>query len=151
MTAFLDITRHIEAVCKQEPALAGGDVVRSRLLKLAEDSPAGIRIFPQGADGKAAAVRGGHHSWQYEIAVECYARAPASGANAGDAEAEADALVAQVWARLAQAAPPAGVQSLLNEPRLAFSVIESETPMCLVTLTFGVALSTVNATLTPWS
>ena len=151
MTAFLDITRHVEAVCLQAPALAAGDVVRSRLVKLAEDSQAGIRIFPQAADGKAAAVRGGFHSWQFEVAVECYARAPATGANAGDAEAEADALVAQVWARLAQATAPAGVQSVLNDPRLSFAVVEGETPMSLATLTFSVQVSTRNDTLAPWS
>lgn len=151
MTAFLDVTRYIESLLRQAPALADGDIERSKLRLVAPTSVRALRIFPQQAEGQAAAVRGGWHSWSFDITVECLVRQPLSGANAGDVEAEADALLQAVWQRIAAAAPPAGVHSLLDRPRVSWEFLDADTPLGLAALSFGVQLSATNQTLESWS
>jgi hypothetical protein len=149
--AFLTVSQFVETTLKEEPALAAGDIQRSRERRVALDSDAALRIYPQNATGQAAAVRGGFHRWDFEISVECLVRAPLAGADAGDAEAAAAVLVQAVWQRLAAAAPPVGVQSLLNQPRVQWEPIDGgDRAQCCATLTFSVGLSTNNQTLALW-
>lgn len=150
MSAFLTVTQHIEALLLQAPALAAGDIERSKARRMALESDAALRIYPQAADGTAAAVRGGFHRFAFEVTVECLARASLTGPDAGDAEAAADALLQAVWQRLAAAAPPAGVHSLLNRPRINWETGDGERPLAVAVFTFGVDLSTHNQTLALW-
>lgn len=150
-TAFLAVTQYVEALLRQAPALAAGDIERSKERRMALESQAALRIYPLNADGRAAAVRGGFHAFTFDLAVECLARAPLEGAGAGDAEAAADALLQAVWARLAAATPPAGVHSLLNRPRLTWSPGDGEVPVIVATFIFSVDLSAHNQTLALWS
>lgn len=151
MTGFLSITQYIEGLLLQAPALAAGDIERSKERRMALDSSAALRIFPLNADGRAAAVRGGFHTFIFDVSVECLARATTTGVDAGDAEAAADALLQAVWQRLAAATAPVGVQSLLTRPRIAWEFGEGERPLAAVVLTFSVELSTHNQTLALWS
>jgi hypothetical protein len=149
--AFLTVSRYVEDTLRAAPALAAGDIQRSRERRVVADSDAAVRIYPQNAAGQAAAVRGGFHRWEFELSVECLVRAPLAGADAGDAEAAAAVLVQAVWQRLAAAVPPAGVQSLLNNPRLQWEPVDGgERAQCCATLTFSVELSTNNQTLALW-
>lgn len=146
MTAFLDVTKFIEAQLKAAPAVAD-DIARSRGTRAERDSATAVRLYPITSDGRAAAVRGGFHAFTFDVTLDLYARAPLSGPNKGDGEAEVDELLARVWARLTGAEPPAGVQNLVRNPRLAWELTEGEVPLHAVRLTVAVELSTANATL----
>lgn len=150
-TAFLTITRWVEATLKAAPAIAGGDIERNRERRIAESSDAAVRIYSQNADGTAAAVRGGFYRFNFDINLDCYARAALSGADAGDIEAAVDAVVQAVWQRLASATPPAGVDTALSRPRLGWDRVEADRPAGQVTLTVTVGASVNNQTLELWS
>ena len=150
MSGFLAVTQFVEQLLRQAPALAP-DIERSRSLRVEDGTLTALRVYPNNADGVAAAVRGGFHRWVFEITVDCYARAAVEGALAGDAEAAADALLTAVWQRLAAAAAPAGVASLLERPRVAWEFAETDRALACARLTFSVGLSTHNQTLAPWS
>lgn len=150
-TAFLAITRWVEDTLRAAPALAGGDIERSRERRVSEDSDAAVRIYPQSADGSAAAVRGGYHRFTFDISVECYARAALTGADAGDVEAACDALLQAAWQRLVAAAPPVGVDTAVARPRLGWERVEASRPAGMATLTLSVGASVNNQTLALWS
>lgn len=149
-SAFLTVTQAVQALLAQAPAVAA-DIERSRDKRVAPETAAALRIYPVNADGQAAAVRGGFHRWTFDVTVDCYARAALSGALAGDAEAAADALLQAVWQRLAAGPAPAGVSSLVKQPRIAWEFIEADTGLACARLTFAVDLSTNNQTLALWS
>lgn len=146
MSAFLEVTKFIEAQLKAAPAVAE-DVVRSRALRAERDVATAVRIYPITTDGQAAVVTNGWHTFTFDVTLDLYARAPLAGANTGDAEAECDALLDRVWARLAGAAAPGGVMNLLRRPRLAWEQLEGETPLQCIRLTVAVECSTTNDTL----
>lgn len=150
-TAFLAISRWVESVLAADPPLAGGDIERSRERRVKTASDAAIRIYPQSADGQAAAVRGGFHRFQFDINVECYARAAYTGTDAADVEAAVDALLQAAWQRLAAATPPAGVDTALARPRLNWELVEADRPLGVATLSVTVGASVNNQTLALWS
>jgi hypothetical protein len=150
MSGFLSVTQFIEQQLAQAPAVAG-EVVRSKGNLVELDRDTAVRVYPTNADGQAAAIRGGWHSFLFDVTVDCYARAPLEGANAGDAEAAADAVLTAVWQRIAGATPPAGVANLLSRPRVAWEFTAGDRQLACARLTFAVDLSTANQTLALWS
>lgn len=150
MTAFLDVTKFIEQLLAQAPAVAD-EIVRTKSNRVEDEVETSVRIYPTNADGQAAAIRGGWHTFLYDVTVDCYARAPLAGANAGDAEAAADAVLAAVWQRVAGGTPPAGVANLLSRPRIAWEFTAADRQLACARLTFAVDLSTNNQTLALWS
>jgi hypothetical protein len=149
-TGFFTTTLWIEQLLRQAPALAL-DIERSREKRVEPTVDSALRIYPENADGQAAAVRGGFHRFAFDVTVDCYARAPVEGTDAGDVEKAADTLLQAVLQRLATAAAPAGVSSLLERPRMAWNFIEADRPLGCIRLTFGVGLATHNQTFASWS
>ena len=150
MSAFLTVTQFIESQLAQAPAVAD-EVVRTKDNRVETEVETSARIYPTTADGQAAAVRGGWHTFSFDVTVDCYARAPLEGALAGDAEAAADVVLTAVFQRLAGATPPAGVANLVGRPRIAWEFIAGDRQLACARLTVAVDLSTNNQTLALWS
>lgn len=150
MSGFLSVTQFIEQQLAQAPAVAD-EVIRTKSTRVEGEVETSVRIYPTSADGQAHAIRGGWHGFVFDVTVDCYARAPLEGANAGDAEAVADGVLTAVWQRIAGATPPAGVANLLSRPRVAWEFVAGDRQLACARLTFAVDLSTNNQTLALWS
>nr|WP_314606559.1 hypothetical protein [uncultured Janthinobacterium sp.] len=129
-----------------EPALAGGRIYRSRARPLGVDQSSGLVVRIERSTSTLAQILGGPTTWATLINVECYARA--TGA---EPDAVADALLVDVFDRLALAPTLAGA-AMSFEPlpgdTLSWEVDELDSKITCITAKFVVMHQTKGRTLT---
>lgn len=122
MTAYLDYTAAIAALLLASPALAGGYVKPGELALLPAEQAQGIFINPGRSTGANQVLEGGVNRWQTSIVVSMAARAAD-----GQTRLQAiDALLALVYARLAEAVAPFGALPWTFAPDIAFDFDEAD-------------------------
>lgn len=120
MSAFLALRDAAVAALLQAPAIAGGYVKAGRGSPLPAEKTAGVFVRLGRNPSAAPFVGDERHDWETELIVRLVARA----APGGDGEAAVDALLDQVYARLAAATPYANADAWTVAPGLAYDVDE---------------------------
>lgn len=132
MTAFVQIQAAIVGALLQAPALADGRVHSNRMRPVAQQHSSYIVVRTDECVATEAVL--GYYDWQTVYVVEVYARA-ASGA--ADPIETVDALLAQVWERLAAAAPTGlGVMQLVPRPAVDWQSQDLDTTVACAVLRF---------------
>ena len=139
----------VSAILEQlrvEPALVGGRIYRSRTRALGVDQASAIVVRVERSTSTLAQVIGGPTTWATLVNVECYARATGS-----EPEAVADALLVDVFDRLALAPTLSGA-AMSFEPlpgdTLSWEVDELDSKIACITAKFLVMHQTKGRTLT---
>ncbi len=121
MSAFLDISDAVVTALTAPPALCSGNVLRGRAVTLDGAQTSGIEVRLLRSRGGAQYESGTVTFWTTEISIEIMARAAAGD----DGEETVDAIVEDVFERMAQATPPAGVELWTLDPAIDWEVDES--------------------------
>lgn len=139
----------VSAILEQlrvEPALVGGRIYRSRTRAIGVDQASAIVVRVERSTSTLAQVIGGPTTWATLVNVECYARATGS-----EPEAVADALLVDVFDRLALAPTLSGA-AMSFEPlpgdTLSWEVDELDSKIACITAKFLVMHQTKGRTLT---
>ena len=144
-TAFKSIVHALVAALADSPALAGGRVWPNRLRPLPATAATAVVVRLAGSGGAEAVL--GALDWATRLAIECYARG-AAGADPADA---ADALLSEVWKRLAAIdAAALGAMAITVNPAIDWQFDEGETPMACATVHLVVEHRTSVAELAAW-
>lgn len=145
-SAFHAIAERIVAALVAAPALADGRVFVKRLRPL----PVGVATAIVVRWEQSAAQENvlGAHDWATPFVVECYSRGDALDPD----NLAADALLVQVWARLAALdASALGVMALSVSPSLDWQAAETDGPAECVSIRLQVAHRTPANSLIAWS
>jgi len=145
-SAFHAIAEQIVAALVVAPALAGGRVFVKRLRPL----PVGVStaIVVRWEQSTAQENVLGAHDWDTPFVVECYSRGDAYDPD----NQAADALLVEVWARLAVLdASALGVTALSVSPSLDWQTVEAETSAECVSIRLSVQHRTPVSSLNAWS
>lgn len=123
-SAFKGLTDALVAACLQAPALAEGRVWANRLRPLSTQQ--GSAVVVRLVQTRSTEDVLGLLDWQTQFAVECYGR----GATGTDPAGAVDALLQDVWARLAGLDSGAlGVMAVAVNPAVEWQFDEAETPV----------------------
>ncbi|EJL77356.1 hypothetical protein PMI15_04678 [Polaromonas sp. CF318] len=143
MTAFGTIVAAIVTALQAATAVSAV-VDRARLRPVTEDMADAVVVRIQGANNiERFAIRNAPVDWDTGIAIECYARHTST--TSGDAAV--DALLAKVYARLAQDPTLGGLVMDLMPTELEYDFAAAAENLCCVTLTLKVMHRTNNLTL----
>ena len=135
MSSFLEHTAAVVAALSASPALAGGRIRRGRRVPVPQEHASAIDVYAVRSEGSAQYLADTITRWETLIGVDLYARA-AAGA---DAETTIDALLADTFARLATAAPPAGGAAWTLEPAITWDVSEADQTLVVASLSVRVS------------
>lgn len=143
MSAFINLRDAAVAVLKAQPPLAAGFVHAGRAFPLPEDRREGIfvRLAPSNGDAPFASTT--HVDWSTDLLVDVRVRAPAGQ----DPETTADALLEQVYQRLATATPPAAGAAWVLNPTVAFDVDEADQTLGMAQLRLRINHRTADGSL----
>lgn len=122
MSAFLGISDAVVAALAAAPAIAAGQVLRGRAVRVQPEAAQAVRVSVVSSAADTATLAGDVLAWQTVVALELYARA----APGVDAEAAIDGLLVGVFGRLAATPPPAGVLSWDLDPVIRWQVDEAD-------------------------
>lgn len=145
-SAFHAVAERIAEALLAAPALAGGRVFVKRLRPL----PVGVNtaVVVRWESSVAEETVLGAHDWLTPFVVECYSR----GADIDPDNQAADALLGEVWARLASLdAAALGVMSLSVSPSIDWQAAETDGPAECVSIRLQVSHRTPVGALTPWN
>ncbi len=143
MTAFGTIVAAIVTLLQSATAVSAV-VDRARLRPVTEGMDDAVVVRIQGANNiERFAIRNAPVDWDTNIAIECYARH--STAVSGDAAV--DALLAKVYAKLAQDPTLGNLVMDLMPTELEYDFATAAENLCCVTLTLKVLHRTNNLTL----
>lgn len=146
-SAFQLIAEKIVAALVATPALADGRVFVKRLRPL----PVGVgtAIVVRWEQSAAQETVLSAHDWDTPYVIECYSR----GDTATDPDNQAaDALMVDVWARLASLdASALGVMALVMNPSIDWQTVEIDSPAECVSIRMGVQHRTPVSSLSAWS
>jgi hypothetical protein len=146
-TAHSAIAAALVDALRQEPAVADGQVYRSRSRAIGKDTRRAVVVRLARSASTLAAVMGGPTTWQTLVGIECYGRG--SGDQLDEA---ADQVLSQVFERLAQAATLNG-RALdvlpLEGDTLAWDHDEFDTGLTCITAQFVITHQTQGRTLNP--
>lgn len=131
---------------KVSPALAGGRVFANRVRTVSAASDTAVAVRLERSTGVSPTLHA--TDWRTSLLVECYAR----GVAGSDPAAAVDALLYDVWSRLAalQGANLGGMDLGL-EPDLGWDYDDAETPTVCATLRLTVEHRTPTNSLAPWA
>lgn len=144
MSAFLAIQTGLRGALIAAPALAGGNVQLNRFRPIPESQSSALVLRLDQTGGQETVL--GVLDWVSSYSVECYARA-AGGADPAQA---VDALLADVWARLAVLdAAGIGAQQLTLTPQIDWQYDDAATALVCAVIRLTVTHSTTTETLAP--
>lgn len=123
-SAFLQIQAGLAAALTSAPALAGGNLQLNTLRPIAEGVNTALVVRLGSTTGNEYVI--GSLEWSTSYTVECYARVTAGS----DPAVGADALLVDVWSRLAALDPSSiGALSLIINPQIDWQYDDSATPL----------------------
>lgn len=148
MSAFTQIAAAVVTALLLPTPVAGGRVYRGRRGPLPAEHESMV-VVPLGrSTGDSAGVSEGPTDWTTEIQVECHAR----GTDLVPVDDAVDALLSDVYARLAALALPAlGVMHVVLDPEIEWDYLEADTLLASATLTLRIVHRTHGANFNPWS
>lgn len=126
MSAFLDLAAAARTAMLASPALAGGHVYVGRDRPMPTDRTQQIDVQLISSRGRAATLDGTFSRWDTAIGLTLRVRANA----AQDGDTAVDGLLADVFARMAAATPPAGAGRWTLQPDVQWSVDEADRTLC---------------------
>lgn len=141
-TAFKSVQDALVALL-QTPAIVAGGVRAGRALPLPEGVASDIAVSLEALSGQAISLTGAPQDWGVVYAIALRAR----GSATVDAMQALDPLFEAVYARVAAAAPPAGVMGWVLQPRVVVDVEEGDAPVARLALFLDVRLRTQPASL----
>lgn len=143
-TPFLAITTAVRDALVAAPAVVPAARVRRGRPSIAQLSePNAIFLAAERATGKQLDIAGTMTEWETIVSVHIMARATSGQ----DAEAAVDPLLEAAWARLYAMAPPAGAQSSVLEPQVAWEADADGQPVGSATLMLRVTHHTTGGAL----
>lgn len=145
MSAFTVILASLSAALRAAPALAGGNISTNRLRPIPAGQTSAIVLRLAQAQGLEFVL--GSLDWKSAIVVECYARV-ASGSDPVDA---VDALLGDVWQRLAAINFNSLGADITINPQIDWQYDDGETPMVCAAIQLTVQHRTSTANLQPQS
>lgn len=127
MTAFLALQTAVVGVLTAGPPVAGGRVWENRRRPIQASHATAVVVRLDASDGEQAlAGVGAPMRWTTTLVIECYARAAAST----DPAESVDALLAEVWRRIATAnLSSIGVMAVDMKPQIDWQYDDGESPM----------------------
>lgn len=145
MTAFATVQAALLAALTAAPVLAGGNIGVNTTRPVAAGKTTAIVLRLERSAGLETAL--GALDWDTEFAVECHAR----GATGADPVAAVDALLADVWARIAALTDAQLGGSPQGQAAIDWQFDADETPTVVAVLRVTVRHRTPFTTLTAWS
>lgn len=144
MTCHLDIANAIMDALRADPLLVDGPIARGRAITLPRqyESAVGVRLVRSG--GQRVDFSDGRY-WTTAVAIECAKRAGPDE----DPQAAVDALVAEVYARVCNAALPKAAEGLPGDPEIHWDTDEADPSVGLATLIVRANHLTARASLAP--
>lgn len=145
-SAFHAIAERIVAALVAAPALADGRVFVKRLrpLPVGVNTAIAVRWEQSGAQETVL----GAHDWDTPYVIECYSR----GSDTDPDNLGADALLVEVWARLASLdASALGVMALSINPSLDWQAAETDGPAECISIRLQVTHRTPVGSLIHWN
>lgn len=144
-TVFAGVQSAIVSALSAAPALAGGRIYANRVRALAANANTAIVVRLDQSASNSDTI--GVLDWTTDYIVECYAR----GATGADPAVAVDALLSDVWARLAALQPGAlGVQSVTLNNVIDWQYDDAETPVVCAVIRLQVVHRTAKNNLSPW-
>lgn len=144
MTAFLAITDAVAAALVGSPALGRhGKVLRGRRTPLAQADQVGLRVNAVRHTGTGVDIDGVTTQWETLVVVGLLVRALPDQ----DAEAAADPLLSDVWARLQAVVPPVGVTQMVLDPVITRDIDEADQTVAVANFSMRVVHLTQGAAL----
>lgn len=134
MTVYLDYTGLVRSALLAAPALAGGYVQRGRAFALPEDRDAGIFVRPGRSLGTQQLLTEQVNRFTTELVIELRAR----GTGGQDALEAVNALLSDVYQRMAAAAVPQGLASWVANVGIDFDAAEADETLGAATLVLRV-------------
>lgn len=134
MSTFLAYGDAVVAALSAAPALAGGRIRRGRRVPVPQEHASAIDVHVVRSEGAAQYLADTITRWETLIGVDLYARASAGT----DGEAAIDALLADTFARLSTAAPPAGAAAWTLEPAVQWDLAEVDQTLVVASLSMRV-------------
>ena len=143
MSAFTIILASLSAALLAAPALAGGHISTNRLRPIPAGQSTAIVLRLSQAEGAEYVL--GSLNWKSSFTVECYARA-----NAGsDPVAAVDALLLDVWQRLAALSTDVLGADISLNPQIDWQYDDAETPVVCAVIQLVALHATSTANLQP--
>ena len=145
MTAFLDIQNLVVDALSASVALAGGRIYADRVRPISQSASTAIVVRLESTSASAQTIA--TMDWSTQLAVECYGRADASHT----AAANVDALLAQVWQRIAPLeSATLSLMRLELGPDIEWTYDDADTPMACATLRVTAMHRTTAQNLNAW-
>jgi hypothetical protein len=143
MSAFTVILAGLSAALQVAPALAGGNISTNRLRPIPAGQSMAIVLRLSQAEGTEYVL--GSLSWKSAYTVECYARATAGS----DPVAAVDALLVDVWQRLAALGTDALGADITINPQIDWQYDDAETPVVCAVIQLAALHHTNTSNLQP--
>lgn len=140
-TQFAGIVAALVVKLQAAPAVST-QVDRARLRPVKDDQASAVVVRIAASNPERFAILGGPTDWDTEIAIECYARSATLAADEA-----VDALLAAVWAKLAQDTTLGGLVMDLNPTGLEYDFALGADNMACATLALRVLHRTTYSTL----
>lgn len=145
-TAQHQLQQAVVNALQAAPSLAEGRVYANRVRPMSAAASTAVAVRLERSSGASPTLHA--TDWRTSLAVECYARSVANS----DPAAAVDALLFDVWARLAVMQPAElGVMNMDLEPDIAWDFDDAAEPMVCATLRLTAVHRTPAHTLTPWT
>lgn len=141
MSAFADVLDAIVAGLQSAPAIAGGRIRTNPEVPLPAEHASDVVVWLDDVQGEQIVIGDSPLLWQARYMLQARAR----GATAF---ADADALIAEVYARIEDTAAPAGVEGWFITPALSPRYGFADTEAVTISLGLDVRLRTLAGTLT---
>ena len=126
MSAFLALAQAAVAALVASPALAGGRVVMGRDRPMPEHHASQIDVMLDSSRSRASTLDGTFTRWDTTIGLRLRTRAAAGS----DGLTAVDALLADVFARLAATPPPAGAARWALASDVRWEIDEADQTLC---------------------
>lgn len=138
MSAFKTVLDALTAALGTPPAVAGGRIFTNPETPMPAEHATSVVVTIDDVQGEQLVVGAGPMLWQVRYGLTARARALA----------EADTLLAAVFARIQSTAAPAGVEGWAIAPNVQTRYGYADTELVSMTLTLDVRLRTQPGTLT---
>ena len=145
-TAHLAVQQAIVSALQAAPAVASGAVYANRTRAISAQQPLAVVVRLERSDAATSTLHA--HDWRTTLSVECYAKAATA---ASDPAQAVDALLVEVWARVAALQPAGlGLMGLDMPPAIGWDYDDGETPLVCATFRVTAIHRTSATSLQPW-
>lgn len=124
-TAHLAVQQAIVSALQAAPTVAGGAVYANRTRAISAQQPLAVVVRLERSEAAENTLHA--HDWRTTFSVECHARAATAAADPAQA---VDALLNEVWARIAALQPAGlGLMGFDMPPAIGWDYDDGETPL----------------------